>query len=167
VRQAVFVRETASAALALPHRSKQTSTCASNMNSKPQWDGSARRCRDFIRLPTVSAAALSNTIAAGTSAELRFALLLAGIGFYHSFRIRRRIVGAGADRKRCPPAPAIGSGATAADLPDALTETQPETLTVSASFLRPPPGNWQAASRILRETGHFAPTPVGHCLLTR
>jgi len=82
-RQSGEAREPAYAAATLPHPLVRTSTCASNMNSKPRWDGDICRRVVSIVLTGIGASVSGSTYRywrSGPRQQLRL-FLLAGIGF--------------------------------------------------------------------------------------
>jgi hypothetical protein len=128
-------------------------------------DGRAWRSRDsLLDAHGIGEAAPTAEPAVGTRAarQAPAALFLKGIGVSSS-RIRRPVVGAGAERNR-PQQPRVsvwGHRGGRARCPDG---TQPEPLTVSPPFLRPRTGNWQAGrgicrvAAVLRQPGGELPT---------
>ena len=121
--------------------------CASNMNSKPRWTaapGAAAitlACSRYRRsVPTaIRCQRTHRTVGHRLPYSLRVSALLVPLP---SARCWRR---SGNESVRSSPVIGRSHRGGRAGCPDG---TQPEPLTVSRSFLRPPAGNWQAACGI-------------------
>jgi hypothetical protein len=128
----------------LPHRPDRTSTCASNMNSKPRGAAALRAAARSLRADGSARCRFRAFRHWRASREAPAVLFLEGIGVACSFRQGRRAFapdGFGSDIRLVPVVVSGNPNGGRAGCPNA---TQPEPVTVSVPFLRPRVGNWQA-----------------------